>query len=78
MLKIGSVRWKGRCSRHSGYYPELDGRAGIKGGCRRCEMLFEIWDHHQNMVRLMREFGLPKETGGDLAPVEERQLSLLD
>lgn len=79
MLKIGSVRWKGRCSKHSGYDPETDGAAGIRGGCRRCEILLEIYLSHQKLVRLIREFGTrdqPKRNVPDTD--EQRQLSLLE
>lgn len=57
MVKIGSVRWHGKCSKHPRYDPETDGLGGIRGGCKRCEMLLEIWTHHASLVRLMREFG---------------------
>lgn len=81
MLKIGSIRWKGRCSKHQAYNPEIDGLGGIRGGCRRCEALLEIWTLHSQMVRLMREF-----PNREQAPVnaltgpsmDERQMSLLD
>jgi hypothetical protein len=80
MLKLGSVRWKGRCGKHPMYDPEMDGMGGIRGGCRRCEMLLEIWTHHSKMVRLMREFGT-REDGKqrrDQPADDARQLSLLD
>lgn len=78
MLKLGSVRWKGRCSKHPAYDPEVDGMGGIRGGCRRCEMLLEIWTHHSKMVRLMREFGTREEARARTAEtVEDRQMSLL-
>ncbi len=82
MLKIGSVRWKGRCTKHSGYDPETDGAGAIRGGCRRCQLLFDIWDHHQKMVRLIREFGHREEdvakAKSAAAGDDERQMSLLD
>lgn len=80
MLKIGSIRWQGRCHKHLGYKPETDGLGGIRGGCKRCEMLLEIYTQHALLVRLMREFGSrldgkPRlQSNGD----EERQMSLLD
>ena len=80
MLKIGSIRWKGRCHKHAGYNPETDGLGGIRGGCKRCELLLEIYTHHASVVRLIREFGSrtdnrPKpQSNGD----SERQMSLLD
>lgn len=80
MLKIGAIRWKGRCNKHPGYNPEVDGLGGVRGGCRKCEMLLDIYTHHASLVRLLREFG----TRGDAparrdAGVEaDRQMSLLD
>ena len=79
MLKIGVVRWKGRCSKHSAYDPATDGLGGIKGGCRRCEMLLDIHSHHEKLIRAIREFGSrvdvkPKPIDDDAA----RQMSLLD
>lgn len=61
MVKIGSIRWHGRCSKHPGYDPEVDGLGGIRGGCKRCEALLDIWTHHAKLVRMMREFGTPRE-----------------
>jgi hypothetical protein len=79
MLKIGAVRWKGRCSKHPRYNPELDGLGGIRGGCRRCEMLLEIYTHHTSLVRLVREFGTRTEVSADSARADvNRQMSLLD
>ena len=80
MLKIGSIRWKGRCHKHPGYAPETDGLGGIRGGCKRCELLLDIFTHHAALVRLMREFGT-RADGKTKAPLNgdaERQLSLLD
>ncbi len=79
MLKIGSIRWKGRCSRHPGFDPETEGPGAVRGGCQRCQMLFEIWENHSKMVRLMRQFGNREEAVKPKGPVEDdRQLSLLD
>jgi hypothetical protein len=61
MLKIGTVRWKGRCNKHPRYHPETDGLGGIKGGCRRCEMLHDIFNQHRSLIRLVREFGTQPE-----------------
>ena len=79
MLKIGSIRWRGKCSRHQGYDPYMDGRGGIKAGCTRCELLAEIHECHEKMLRLMRGFAPPpaapkKEAAG----FDERQESLFD
>lgn len=79
MLKIGSVRWRGKCSRHPMYDPYMDGRGGVKAGCTRCGALADIHELHEKMIRLMRGFAPPA-----LAPKEqessydERQESLFD
>ena len=62
MLRIGSIRWKGRCHKHPGYTPEMDGLGGIRGGCKRCELLLDIYNQHGSLVRLIREFGSRAET----------------
>jgi hypothetical protein len=63
MLKIGSVKWKGRCGKHPSYNPGEDGEGGIKGGCARCGLLLDIFHHHTKVVRGMREFGSAERTG---------------
>jgi len=80
MLKIGSIRWKGRCHKHPGYTPELDGLGGIRGGCTRCQILLDIHTHHVTMIRLIREFGARSDSRAKLPDAldAERQMSLLD
>jgi hypothetical protein len=79
MVKIGSVRWQGRCGKHPRYDPEIDGLGGIRGGCKRCELLLDIWTQHSRLVRLMREFG-SRETAKPRPEFgsDARQLSLLE
>jgi hypothetical protein len=77
MVKIGAVRWKGRCPKHPRYSPERDGRGGIRGGCQRCEMLLEIYTHHAALVRLIREFGTRSVPDPDVSNAD-RQMSLLE
>ena len=60
MLKIGIVKWRGKCSKHPGYDPYTDGRGGIRGGCERCQSLSEIQECHQKMMALMRTFSPPE------------------
>ena len=59
MLKLGIVKWRGKCSKHSGFDPYSDGRGAIRGGCTRCEALMEIYELHQKMMGLMRQFNPP-------------------
>jgi hypothetical protein len=76
MLTIGTLRWKGRCSRHPQYDP-VDGEAAIRGACQRCYSLLEIYAQHRKLVELMRSFGPVRER-----PVkresEDNQPSLFD
>lgn len=59
MLKIGVVRWRGKCSRHPMFDPFADGPGAIKAGCERCTALLEIHASHQRMLMLMRGFAPP-------------------
>ena len=59
MLKIGSVRWRGKCPRHPRFDPWLDGRGAIRGNCEKCTMLADIHTHHIEMLALMRRFAPP-------------------
>jgi hypothetical protein len=80
MLKIGTVKWKGRCGKHPVYDPEQDGEGGIRGGCVRCALLLDIFQHHTRLVRAIREFGSTDErrkTAGRSGP-EEFQPMLFD
>ncbi|HVW87323.1 MAG TPA: hypothetical protein VHB50_21700 [Bryobacteraceae bacterium] len=61
MLKIGVIRWRGKCSRHPSFDPIEDGRGAIRGGCAKCSALVEIAECHQRMLELMRTFTPPAE-----------------
>lgn len=54
MLKFGTVRFKGRCERHPGFDP-YEGPGSIRGGCKRCELLLEIYNTHGRLVELIRK-----------------------
>jgi hypothetical protein len=78
-LKIRARKFDGRCSRHKRYNPAVDGLGGVRGGCARCNLLFEIWDASLNLNRLIRQFDpshddleRPREMGPD-----PRQMSLI-
>ena len=55
-MKIRSRKFNGRCSRHKRYNPAVDGPGAIKGACRRCELLFQIWETSLTLNRLIRQF----------------------
>lgn len=78
MLKIGTLRWKGKCGRHPHYDPS-EGEAAIKGACSRCYALLEIHLHHRRLMELMRAFGPARERQSRV-PVgfDEHQLGLFD
>ncbi|MDP9053515.1 MAG: hypothetical protein M3N93_04325 [Acidobacteriota bacterium] len=59
MLKIGTVRWRGKCPRHPQFDPYMDGRVAIKSGCEKCTALVDIHSHHVQMLALMRTFVPP-------------------
>jgi hypothetical protein len=56
MLKIGTVKWRGRCSKHPGYDPSYGGEGAIKANCERCHQLLQIYAHYIDILRLMRAF----------------------
>jgi hypothetical protein len=66
MLKIGSVRWRGKCAKHPGFDPAIDGPGAVRGNCQRCNDLVVIHDLHQKALRLMRTF----------RPMEEKKITL--
>jgi len=68
MLKLGSVRWRGRCSKHPRFDPYTDGRGAIRGGCEKCEALADIYDLHVRMLALMRTFVPPPPQKKSQAP----------
>lgn len=79
MLKLGSIRWRGRCSRHPRFDPYLDGRGAIRGNCEKCTTLADIHDAHQRMLAMMRGFTPPQIRRR--APVEQPvdlQINLFD
>jgi hypothetical protein len=61
MLKIGVVRWRGKCSKHPTFDPFADGPGAVRGGCERCIALLEIHTHHQRMMALMKGFSPPMQ-----------------
>jgi len=73
MLRIGTVRWQGKCARHPRFDPAIDGAGGIKAGCERCAALVEIQTHHARMLALMRRFAPPQPPRRP-APAEARDL----
>jgi hypothetical protein len=80
-LKIRSRKFDGRCGKHKRYNPATDGLGGIRGACRRCTLLFEIWEAALRLNRLIREFDpnhddleRPKEMEG----TDPRQMSLIE
>jgi hypothetical protein len=77
MLKIGAVRWRGKCSRHPMFDPFEGGLGAVKGGCARCTCLVEICETHQKMLALMRTFA-PPEKKRNIAPAASSQIGLFE
>src|SRR5271157_620396 len=55
-LRVRSRKFEGRCAKHKGNNPAVDGRGGIRGACARCELLFEIWEASLKLNQLIRKF----------------------
>jgi len=80
-MKIRSRVFEGRCARHKRYNPAVDGRGGIRGGCRRCELLFEIWETALKLNGLIRQYDPRhddlKKPQPEAGP-DPRQMSLIE
>jgi len=78
MLKIGSVRWRGKCTKHPGFDPVVDGPGAVRGNCPRCNDLVAIHELHQQTLRLMRNFRTIEETKMASRPMvpDDKQLGL--
>lgn len=77
MLRIGNIRWKGKCRTHPLYNPAQEGEYAIKGGCPRCKLLLDIFQQHKKMVQMMREFA-PRDERPKKAAPEGTQTLLFD
>ena len=78
MLKIGAVRWRGKCSRHPMFDPSEAGRGAVKGGCPRCTSLVEICELHQKMLALMRTFAPPAAKKAKKKEQSDLQIGLFE
>lgn len=78
MLKIGTVRWRGKCSRHPMFDPFEEGRGGVRGGCEKCTTLVEICEMHQKMMALMRTFAPPADKKRNASPLASLQIGLFE
>ena len=78
MLKLGTLRWKGRCKRHPRYDP-AEGEGAIRGACHSCARLLEIYRHHKALLEMMRAFGPFRHRKKRLPPKQEdRQANLFE
>lgn len=83
MVKLGTIRFKGRCERHPGFDP-FDGQGSIRGGCKSCQLLLEIHDAHARLVELIRKakndaspsMARRAAAGAAASPTDERQITL--
>lgn len=80
-MKIRARKFVGRCSKHKGYNPAVDGRGGIRGACKRCELLADIWETSLKLNALIRKFDpnyddLERPGKPEYEP-DPRQMSLL-
>jgi hypothetical protein len=81
-MKIRSRKFDGRCPRHKRYNPAVDGQGGIKGGCPRCGLLFDIWQASLKLNQLIRRFDpahddVRKPPPAEIAAPDPRQMSLI-
>lgn len=79
MVTLGTIRFKARCERHPGFDP-YDGPGGIRGGCKRCELLLDIFNAHARLSELMRkarnEVEPVRAKAAVATPQDDRQIAL--
>jgi hypothetical protein len=75
-LKIRSRKFEGRCARHKRYNPAVDGQGGIKAGCVRCNLIFEIWQASLKLNQLIRN-DLQRPAKPKPPATDPRQMSLI-
>ena len=78
MLRIGSIRWRGKCPKHPRFDPYFDGRGAIRGGCERCSLLADIEALHTEMLAMMRRFGPPRPERNTGRPLADLQINLFE
>jgi hypothetical protein len=81
-MKIRSRKFDGRCAKHRRFNPATDGQGGIRGGCPRCILLFEIWEASLKLNKLIRRFDpayddLERPKDEETVP-DPRQMSLIE
>jgi hypothetical protein len=81
-LKIRARKFDGRCAKHKGYNPAVDGRGGVIGACARCSLLCDIWETSLKLNALIRKYDpnhddLQKPPAPKIAEPDPRQLSLI-
>ncbi len=80
-MKIRARKFDGRCARHKGYNPAVDGRGGVRGACGRCTLLCDIWEASLKLNALIRRFDPGHDDLQKPAPPvpqsDPRQLSLI-
>ena len=76
MLKIGTVKWQGKCSRHPNFNPWSDGPSAMTNECPRCQDLMTIHENHQRTLRLMRTFSPPGRKKKAIDPIRALQQDL--
>ena len=81
-MRVRSRKFEGRCAKHKGYNPAVDGRGGIRGACARCSLLCDIWESSLQLNQLIRRFDpnyddvrRPPEPKSSFA--DPRQMSLI-
>jgi hypothetical protein len=81
-LKIRARKFDGRCAKHKGYNPAVEGRGGIRGGCPRCNLLCDIWEASLKLNQLIRGFNpnhddLKRPPAPKPPVADPRQMSLI-
>ena len=76
MLKLGAISFAGKCPRHPRFDPEDEGAGAIRGGCPRCQSLFDIYQAHARLTALIRNAKNEARPQPRAVPADHRQTAL--
>lgn len=80
MLTIIIPVFKRKCRRHPGFNPAKEGRSAVRGGCRECEALCDVYELSERLRRRMTEVQeltqRPREK--TVTPIVDRQQPLFE
>lgn len=80
MLKLRIRKWNGKCRKHPNFDPDKTGRGGVKGGCKECNLLVDVWELSGQLNMKIRDAAkvLPATRERKPKPPREVQIGLFE